>query len=112
WAWQDNVVAEHFKQAVMMQVPYDGWMFDTNGVKKGTTFNWFMQAGGSTMLRAAIRKVHDAGIAIHAPVHDALLIGAPVKDLPDAIATASRLMCDAGEMTLVGVLRPRVDSKT
>jgi DNA polymerase I-like protein with 3'-5' exonuclease and polymerase domains len=111
WAWQEDVVAEHFAQEIKMIIPYDGWQFHTQGVKKGTCFNFFMQGGGSSMLRAAIRAVHQAGITIHAPVHDALLIGAPAKDIQDVVATASRIMSDAGEKILEGVLRPRVDSK-
>jgi len=111
WAWQEDEVQEHYLQEVPMQIPYDGWLFNTVGVKRGTVFNFFMQGGGATMLRAAIRDVHKAGITIHAPVHDALLIGAPVRDIQDAVATTSRLMSDAGERVLEGVLRPRVDIK-
>ncbi len=111
WKWQENVVMEHWRREITMTIPYDGWQYNTVGAKRGTVYNFFMQGGGSTMLRAAIRDCHKAGIVIHAPVHDALLIGAPVKDLPDAVATASRLMSDAGERVLEGVLRPRVDGK-
>jgi DNA polymerase I-like protein with 3'-5' exonuclease and polymerase domains len=111
WRWQEDEVLEHQRQEIPMQIPYDGWMFNTVGVKQGTCFNFFMQGGGATMLRAAIRAVHDAGITIHAPVHDALLIGAPARDIQDAVATTSRLMSDAGERVLEGVLRPRVDAK-
>jgi DNA polymerase-1 len=111
WQWQEDCVMEHWRQVVPMTVPYDGWQFSTAGAKKGTCYNFFMQGGGATMLRAAIRQVHSAGITIHAPVHDALLIGAPVRDLNDAVATAMRLMSDAGERCLEGVLRPRVDKK-
>ena len=70
-----------------------------------------MQGGGATMLRAAIRQVHLAGIVIHAPVHDALLIGAPASDINDAISSTTRIMSDVGERVLEGELRPRVDSK-
>jgi hypothetical protein len=111
WKWQDDVVLEHWRQGVPMVVPYDGWRYFTEGAKKGTCYNFFMQAGGATMLRTAVREVHKAGIVIHAPVHDALLIGAPARDLQDAAHTAARIMCDVGERVLEGVLRPRADVK-
>ena len=67
-----------------------------------------MQANGSEMLRLACCLVTEAGIQVCAPVHDALLIEAPVEELDDAIETTQQLMEHASVVILDG-FRVRTD---
>ena len=61
-----------------------------------------MQANGAEMLRIASILLTEAGIRVCAPVHDALLIEAPLDDLDAAIETTQRLMRQASSIVLAG----------
>jgi len=54
------------------------------------------------MLRIACILLTEAGIRVCAPVHDALLIEAPLDALDEAIATAKFLMKEASRIVLDG----------
>ena len=54
------------------------------------------------MLRIACIKLVDAGIRVCAPVHDALLIEAPLSDLDQVVATSQELMKEASQIVLDG----------
>ena len=54
------------------------------------------------MLRIASILLTEAGIQVCAPVHDALLIEAPLEDLDQAIATTKSLMQEASRIVLDG----------
>ncbi len=70
--------------------------------------NFPMQANGAEMLRLACCLATEAGIKVCAPIHDALLIEAPLDDLDDAVATTQRLMAEASAIVLDGfALRTR-----
>ncbi len=67
--------------------------------------NFPMQANGAEMLRLACCLGTERGIKICAPVHDAVLIGAPIDELDhqvqamrDAMAEASRVVLDGFEL--------------
>lgn len=64
--------------------------------------NFPMQANGAEMLRIACVLMHDAGIRICAPVHDALLIEAPLDKLDDVVQLAQDLMRQASRHVLAG----------
>jgi hypothetical protein len=61
-----------------------------------------MQAGGSDMLRLACIGIARAGIGICAPVHDAILIEAPIKHIDEAVEISRREMIEASAMVLGG----------
>jgi hypothetical protein len=61
-----------------------------------------MQANGAEMLRIASILLTEAGIRVCAPVHDALLIEAPLDELDQAIATTKSLMQEASRIVLDG----------
>ncbi|EIC21446.1 DNA polymerase [Thiorhodovibrio frisius] len=68
--------------------------------------NFPMQANGAEMLRLACCLITEAGIRLCAPVHDAVLIEAPLGALDDTIAQAQALMAEASRIVLDGfVLR-------
>lgn len=65
-----------------------------------------MQANGAEMLRLACILGVEAGVGICAPIHDAVLIEAPVEQLPEAVAAMQAAMERASAIVLDGfVLR-------
>ena len=61
-----------------------------------------MQGNGAEMLRLACCMLIDAGITICAPVHDAVLIEAPLEFLPEIIRQTQQIMSDASAIVLDG----------
>ncbi|GAB6057279.1 DNA polymerase [Desulfonatronum parangueonense] len=72
--------------------------------------NFPMQANGAEMLRLACIMLTDTGIGVVAPVHDALLIEAPLDRLDEDIARTQAIMRRAGEIVLSG-FQLRSDAK-
>ena len=72
--------------------------------------NFAMQANGAEMLRLACCCATEAGLQICAPVHDAVLIEAPLDGLDGAVARAQRVLADASGVVLDG-FRLRTDVK-
>lgn len=64
--------------------------------------NFLMQGNGSEMLRLACCMVVDAGIKICAPVHDAILIEAPLDELDATIERTKAIMAEASAIVLNG----------
>ena len=72
--------------------------------------NFPMQANGAEMLRLACCLVTEAGITVCAPIHDALLIEAPLDQLDAHIQKTQTLMAEASAIVLDGfALRSDVD---
>ena len=69
-----------------------------------------MQANGAEMLRLACCYAVERGIRVCAPVHDAILIEAPLDSLDQAVSNAQQAMADASDDVLGG-LRLRSDPK-
>ena len=61
-----------------------------------------MQANGAEILRLACCYMTEAGIRVCAPVHDAVLIEAPLEVLDEQIAQARALMAQASRDVLNG----------
>ena len=61
-----------------------------------------MQANGAEMLRIACIFLSDADIRVCAPVHDAVLIEAPLAELDATIERAQALMRKASAIVLDG----------
>ena len=61
-----------------------------------------MQANGAEMLRLACIIATEKGIKVCAPVHDALLIEAPLQDLDLAISETKAAMAKASSIVLGG----------
>ena len=59
-----------------------------------------MQANGAEMLRIACILMTEAGIRVCAPVHDAVLIEAPLEELDDRVRQAQELMREASRQVL------------
>ena len=59
-----------------------------------------MQANGAEMLRISCILMTKAGIRVCAPVHDAVLIEAPLEELDDRVKQAQGLMSEASKQVL------------
>ncbi len=80
-----------------------GWQIHTRDELNDRSLrNFPMQANGAEMLRIACILLTEAGIRVCAPVHDALLIEAPLDELDAAIATTKSLMKEASRIVLDG----------
>ena len=108
WAWSQAAV-DHAMLLGELQTVF-GWT-----VKVGTDANprslanFPMQANGAEMLRLACAMATEEGIKVCAPVHDAVLIEAPLDDLDEHVDRMQAIMAEASEIVLDGfVLRTDV----
>lgn len=70
------------------------------GINLRSLGNWPMQANGAEMMRLACSRVTEAGIGLCCPVHDALLIEAPLEILDETCATVQSIMHESSEIVL------------
>jgi hypothetical protein len=111
WKWADAN-----KDRGLLGLPLEtcfGWQIQaTEGVVKANTFlNWPMQAHGAEMMRIACCLAVDRGIKLCAPIHDALLIEAPIDQIDAHVATLKQCMADASELVLGQGRVCRVDAE-
>ena len=101
WAWSDGVETYALLHRELQSV--FGWRLaagqDANPL---ALRNFPMQSNGAEMLRLACCLTTEAGVRVCAPIHDALLIEAPTRDLDDSVATTQRLMAEASAVVLDG----------
>jgi hypothetical protein len=101
WRWSDRVV--HYATLEGRLWTALGWQYFTAADPNPRSWrNFPMQANGAEMLRLAICLMTEAGVEVCAPVHDAVLIGAPLDELDAHIAIAQRCMADASKVVLSG----------
>jgi DNA polymerase-1 len=99
WKWSDSAVDE----AVLGGRLWAGFGWQIHArdeLNDRSLRNFPMQANGAEMLRIACILLTEAGIRVCAPVHDALLIEAPLEKLDQAIATTKSLMREASLIVL------------
>jgi hypothetical protein len=72
--------------------------------------NFPLQANGSEMLRLACILATERGIAVCAPIHDALLIEGPIGEIEAVVAGTQQAMREASELVLPG-FSLRTDAK-
>ena len=109
WLWSDAVL----EYAAMYGRLYTafGWQVRLRHHHQAPFLrNFPMQANGAEILRLACILVTEAGITVCCPVHDALLIEAPLDNFDQIVARASELMIQAGAVVLGG-FELRVDAK-
>ena len=88
-----------------------GWRLLVSGEVKPTTLrNFPIQSAGAELLRLAASLATEQGIAVAAPVHDALLIESDVAGLNAALARTRAAMDEASRAVLDG-LAVKVDVK-
>ena len=101
WRWADQNVNAGLAGEELHTV--FGWKIRAGkgrDVKENTFLNWPMQANGAEMLRLACIALEEDGIGICAPVHDAILIEAPLEKIDQHVAHATSLMRKASEWVL------------
>jgi hypothetical protein len=89
-----------------------GWMLHVTAATKSRTIaNFPMQANGAEMLRLACCLATERGVEVCAPVHDALLIEAPLMDLAGRVQQTQAAMEEASAIVLNG-FQLRSEAKT
>lgn len=101
WKWSDNAVDQAALGGKLWSV--FGWNIHVGeDFNNRSLRNFPMQANGAEMLRLACIYITEADIRICAPVHDALLIEAPLAKLDTHIRRAQALMAQASRDVLDG----------
>jgi len=101
WAWSDAVLDYALLKGTVWSV--FGWTLHIEANPNARSIrNFPMQANGAELLRLACCLATERGVRVCTPVHDALLIEAPLADLEAAIATTQQAMQEASEAVLGG----------
>ena len=109
WRWSDAAVDRAFLTSSLETVFRWRIRVDEKSNSRALA-NFPMQANGAEMLRLAAIAATEQGVEVCAPVHDALLIEAPVEELAASIWTTQQAMRDASAAVLDGFeLRSDVD---
>ena len=101
WTWSDSAVDEAVLGRRLWTV-LGWWIYARGEINDRSLRNFPVQATGADMLRVACILLTDAGVRVCAPVHDALLIEAPLEELDAAVATTQALMKQASAIVLDG----------
>jgi DNA polymerase-1 len=109
WRWSDAAV-DH----AMLRNHIDsifGWRLHIGPDANARSIrNFPMQSNGAEMLRLACCLAIERGIRVCWPIHDAILVEAPVDELDDVVVQAQRALSDASALVLGG-FRLRSDAK-
>jgi DNA polymerase-1 len=103
WAWAE----ENVNRALLggeLTTPF-GWRYRLPSYEQPnprSVQNWPMQSGGSDMLRLACIEIVKRGVRLCAPVHDAVLIEAPLDQIDAYVELARSAMVWASSMVLGG----------
>ena len=101
WRWSDAVVDQIMAHGNINTV--FGWRLKLGEDANPRSFrNFPMQANGAEMLRIACCLATERGVEVCAPVHDALMICAPLAQLDDHVARARAAMGEASRAVLGG----------
>jgi hypothetical protein len=87
-----------------------GWAAAVTDQKPTSLANFPMQANGAEMLRLACTRLTEEGIAVCAPVHDAILVEGPDDQIDEVVARTQKIMGDVSEVILEG-FRLRSEAK-
>ena len=101
WRWSDAAVDHAILSGSIATV--FGWRVSSSPGSNPRFFrNFPMQANGAEMLRLACSLATERGIEVCAPVHDAVLIAAPLYRLDEDVAATRQLMREASSVVLAG----------
>jgi DNA polymerase I len=101
WSWSDAAVSHAMLTGSLHTV--FGWRVRTPPDPNVRSLrNFPMQANGAEMLRIACCLATERGIEVCAPVHDAVLICAPLDRLEADIVGMQAAMCEASKIVLGG----------
>ena len=101
WQWSDDAV--NFAMLTGQLHTVFGWTIHVGPEANARSLrNFPMQANGAEMLRLACCLATERGIEVCAPVHDAVLIAAPLERLEADIAGMQAAMQEASRIVLNG----------
>jgi hypothetical protein len=110
WRWSDTVVSSAVLTGRIQTV--FGWRLRVGAeFNPRSLMNFPMQANGAEMLRLACCLATERGIRVCAPVHDALLIEAPLDEIDGCVAELQARMREASRVVLGGVVELGSDAK-
>ena len=100
WQWSDDWV-QHALQTGHMRTAF-GWTCRTGVTEfnERSICNWPIQASGADILRIACILATRHGIKLLAPVHDAVLIEAPIEKIEADVALMQEIMRRASRIVL------------
>jgi DNA polymerase I-like protein with 3'-5' exonuclease and polymerase domains len=101
WAWSDDYV-QHALQTGVVQTAF-GWTYRigvAGAINDRSLRNWPIQAAGADILRIACILGARHGIRLLAPVHDAVLIEAPIERIEADVALMQECMRRASRIVL------------
>jgi DNA polymerase I len=101
WRWSDAVV-DHAKLTGELHTCFGWTLHGCCGANPRSLRNFQMQAHGAEMLRLACCLATERGVEVCAPVHDALLIMAPIGEIEAAVVTTRECMAEASHVVLNG----------
>jgi hypothetical protein len=101
WQWSDNTV-NHALFYNRQRTVFDWEHRFEERPKVNSVRNFHMQANGAEMLRLACCLGTENGIHICAPVHDAVLVMAPIDRLEADIVRMCNYMAEASRVVLAG----------
>lgn len=101
WKWSDSVQDYAMLRGELRTV--FGWTVHLgSNINPRSLRNFPMQGNGAEILRLACCFATEQGIRVCAPVHDCLLIEAPLDELDDAVARTQAVMAKASAIVLDG----------
>jgi DNA polymerase I-like protein with 3'-5' exonuclease and polymerase domains len=101
WAWSERVV-NHAMLTNSLHTVF-GWRVQVPQIANARSLgNFPMQANGAEMLRLACCLGTERDIEVCAPVHDALLICAPIDHMQADVARMQQAMAEASRIVLDG----------
>jgi hypothetical protein len=101
WRWSDRAV-DHAVLTCLIQTVF-GWTLHVGpDFNPRSLRNFPMQANGAEMLRLACCLATERGVAVAGPVHDALVIVAPLDRLDGDVAITQDAMREASRIVLAG----------
>jgi DNA polymerase I len=102
WDWAQHVIDVGILTGRLATV--FGWPIHVTCDSRPTALrNYPMQANGAEMLRLACCLATERGVAVCAPVHDALLVEGDIEDFDGVIATTRAAMAQASRDVLDGL---------
>jgi hypothetical protein len=102
WRWSDGMVDAAMLRGSTATV--FGWRLHVDSMGNVRSLqNFPMQANGAEMLRLACCLATERGVRVCAPVHDALLVEAPLEALDTTVQVTQQAMAEASAVVLGGV---------
>lgn len=112
WEWLTEIKIRHEDREQHPLFTPDKWVLYYDPVQPITSaLNFPTQATSASIMRLAIRKAHQAGLSVLAPLHDAIYIEHDESDTT-APETLSKAMHEAVSEVLFGKIVIRQDAKT